>query len=859
MELHPSTRLSGEELSGVLEYLDRLPLPPQAKRRLLERVGTEGDPARALSMVHRLLGGGAAEGSPADASLRARLELAGPDVAGPAPRAADGPGGRVPLVTMPRLRRSPMAPSARLTSLRARAWSAARLLLCGRGPEHPGRGTGLRPLQGDAPWRLAGALRRALLLVLVLGQTAGAAWAMAAVLPYHGERPLELAILALFTILFGWVSAAFWIGVAGFAVLLARRDRYAITRSLARVGEIPHDARTAVVMPICNEHVGRAFAGLRATYTSLARAGALERFDFFVLSDSTDAATRTAEAMAWFELCGAVDGFGRVFYRWRRHRIKRKSGNVADFCRRWGSQYRYMVVLDADSVMSGECLTALVRMMEADPTVGIIQTAPCAAGRETLHARLQQFAARVYGPLFTAGFNYWQLGESYYWGHNAIIRLAPFMRHCPLGRLPGRGVLSGEILSHDFVEAALMRRAGWSVWIAYDLPGSYEEVPATLDDELKRDRRWCRGNLLNSRLFLAEGLHPAHRAVFMAGIMSYLSAPLWLASVAISTASIVVEAVVGPRYFVRPRQLFPIWPEWHAEWAMALTAVTVSVLFAPKVLGAVIVLLRGARDFGGRARLLVSVLLETAVSVLLAPVRMVFHTLFVVAALTGLRLEWRSPPREDAETSWRDALRRYVAPTLLGIAWAAGVYEVAPAFLRVLLPVVGALALSVPTAVWSSRTSLGRRLRRARVFSIPEETRPSLELRLVRRRLSHPVSPVGLADAVLDPIVNAVACAVAVPRLRPGPLLLRSRSRLVAAALRGPAALGPRERMLLLNDPAALSQLHFEVWTSPAARARWSAERGALSPVKTGPIDVAAKHGVRSCAPTTGAPSSNRH
>ncbi len=827
MELHPSARLSGEALAAALEYVDRLPLPSEARRRLVERVQAEVDPVGAMASVHRLLGGGAAEGSPADASLRARLELACPAVAGPARCAAGDPAERVPLVTTPPLRRTPMAPSAQLTSLRARAWSAARLLLGARGPEHPGRGAGRAPLPADAPWRLAGAVRRALLLALVVGQTSAAAWAMAAVLPYHGERPLELAILALFAILFGWVSAAFWIGVAGFVVLLVRRDRYAITRSLARAGEIPRDARTALVMPICNEHVGRAFAGLRATYTSLARTGALERFDFFVLSDSSDAAARAAEAMAWFELCGAVDGFGRVFYRWRRHRIKRKSGNVADFCRRWGSRYRYMVVLDADSVMSGECLTALVRMMEADPSAGIIQTAPRAAGRETLHARLQQFATRVYGPLFTAGFNYWQLGESYYWGHNAIIRLAPFMRHCPLGRLPGTGVLSGEILSHDFVEAALMRRAGWSVWIAYDLPGSYEEVPATLDDELKRDRRWCRGNLLNSRLFLAEGLHFTHRAVFMAGIMSYVSAPLWLASVALSTASIVVEAVVGPRYFVEPRQLFPIWPEWHAGWALALTAVTASVLFAPKVLGAVVVLLRGTRDFGGPARLLLSVLVEMVISALLAPVRMVFHTLFVVAALTGWRLEWRSPPREDAETSWRDALRRYGVPTLLGIAWAAGVYRVAPAFLGVLLPVVGALAVSVPTAVWSSRTSLGRRLRRARVFSIPEETRPPLELRLVRRHLSRLAPPVGLADAVLDPIVNAVACAVAVPRSRPGPLLLSARRRLVSAALGGPAALGPRERMLLSSDPAALSQLHFAVWTSPAALASWSAERNA--------------------------------
>ena len=256
-----------------------------------------------------------------------------------------------------------------------------------------------------------------------------------------------------------------------------------------------------------------------------------------MLSDSSEPDTLAAERQAWLRAVrGRRTGSGRIFYRWRRHRIKRKSGNIADFCRRWGSQYRYMVVLDADSVMSGECLTTLVRLMEANPTAGIIQTAPRAAGRDTLYARMQQFATRVYGPLFTAGLHFWQLGESYYWGHNAIIRVAPFMRHCALGRLPGRGPLSGEILSHDFVEAALMRRAGWKVWMAYDLPGSYEEMPPNLLDELKRDRRWCQGNLINLRLFLWNGLHPAHRAVFMTGVMAYVSAPLWLLSLVLSTA-----------------------------------------------------------------------------------------------------------------------------------------------------------------------------------------------------------------------------------------------------------------------------------------------------------------------------------
>src|SRR5688572_11150395 len=400
-------------------------------------------------------------------------------------------------------------------------------------------------------------------------------------------------------------------------------------------------------MPICNEHVARVFGGMRATYESVAATGDLRHFDFFILSDSSDPDTLTAERQAWLDLCVAVGGFGRLFYRWRRHRIKRKSGNVADFCRRWGSQYRYMVVLDADSVMSGECLGTLVRLMEANPSAGIIQTAPRAAGRETLYARIQQFATRVYGPLFTAGLHFWQLGESYYWGHNAIIRVAPFMRHCALKRLPGRGSLSGEILSHDFVEAALMRRAGWAVWLAYDLPGSYEEMPPNLIDELKRDRRWCQGNLMNFRLFMMKGLHPAHRAVFMTGVMAYLSAPLWFASLVLATALLAVHTLAPPQYFTQPFQLFPLWPEWRPERAMMLFGSTAVLLFLPKILSVVLVLRDGARAFGGAARVAASMAMELVFSALLAPIRMLFHTQFVTGALTGLGVQWKSPPRGD--------------------------------------------------------------------------------------------------------------------------------------------------------------------------------------------------------------------
>jgi membrane glycosyltransferase len=441
-------------------------------------------------------------------------------------------------------------------------------------------------------------------------------------------------------------------------------------------------------------------------------------------------------------------------------------------------------------------------------------------------ARVQQFATRVYGPLFTAGLHFWQLGESYYWGHNAIIRIAPFIRHCALGRLPGRGPLSGEILSHDFVEAALMRRAGWKVWMAYDLPGSYEEVPPNLLDELKRDRRWCQGNLINSRLSFWQGLHPAHRAVFMTGIMTYVSAPLWLLFLCLSMAFIVLHTVLGPQYFVHPRQLFPIWPEWDMDCAIGFAAGTGFVLFLPKLLGAVIVLARGAHRFGGPLRFTLSLLMEIVFSTLLAPIRMLFQTQFVIAGLTGLGVQWKSPPRDDAETTWTEAMRRHGLHTLLGAAWAAAVYWLEPSYVWWLLPVVGALALSIPISVYSSRVALGRALRRVKLLLIPEEREAPPELRVMRAHVASVRRLPGFVDALVDPIVNAIACAASPPRTPTTPARQARRERVVSIALeRGPGALSNAQKLSLMTDPVALAQLHVRVSTSPTAHPDWRVAR----------------------------------
>ncbi|TLX53449.1 glucans biosynthesis glucosyltransferase MdoH [Stutzerimonas nosocomialis] len=822
-------------------YLDQIALEDDERQALANRVAAEGGDLQAL---HRALAGaGTPSGGSADdavlGSTAARLQADWGEALDQGQLLMTDHQGRVCIRSTPPIVRSPMVPDPWQTNPLVRGW---RKLFGRQRPEEKPAGEA----DAKAHWRTVAAFRRFVLVALMLTQTGVATWYMKAVLPYQGWALMDLnldeirqqgvlatitqvlpyavqtSILLLFALLFCWVSVGFWTALMGFLQLLRGRDRYSISANT--VGDEPIDprARTALVMPIANEDVARVFAGLRATYESLAATGQLEHFDVFVLSDSNDPDKCVAEQKAWLDLCREVKGFGHIFYRRRRRRVKRKSGNIDDFCRRWGADYRYMVVLDADSVMSGECLTRLVQLMEANPNAGIIQTAPKASGMDTLYARMQQFATRVYGPLFTAGLHYWQLGESHYWGHNAIIRVKPFIEHCALAPLPGTGSFAGAILSHDFVEAALMRRAGWGVWIAYDLPGSYEELPPNLLDELKRDRRWCHGNLMNFRLFLVKGMHPVHRAVFLTGVMSYLSAPLWFLFLILSTALLAIHTLMEPQYFFQPGQLFPVWPRWNPQQAIALFSTTLTLLFLPKLLSVVLIWAKGAREYGGGIRLLLSMLLETLFSVLLAPVRMLFHTVFVTAAFLGWSVQWNSPKRDDDATPWSEALARHGWQMLLGVVWTAGVAWLDPLFLWWLAPIVVSLLLSAPVSVFSSRTRPGLSSRRAKLFLIPEEYAPPRELEATdrylqlnnRNALSH-----GFLRAAVEPRINALASAMA--RGRHGKsvpaaeaLRVQRLDRVLAAGPNG----ADEARWKLLDDPQGLARLHYLVWSDDRHR-----------------------------------------
>jgi len=594
--------------------------------------------------------------------------------------------------------------------------------------------------------------------------------------------------------------------------------------------------RTAIVMPVKDESVERVFAGLRAVRASLVRAGALDAFDIFILSDSADPDLWVDEEEAWARWNRENGEAARssVFYRHRRVRRKRKSGNVADFCRRWGRRYRYMVVLDADSVMSGETIARLVGMMERNPHVGIIQTTPAVVRARSLFGRIQQFAARIYGPMFSAGMHYWQLGDSPYWGHNAIIRVEPFMQYCGLPRLSGKPPFGGDILSHDFVEAALLGRARWSIWLAFDLTGTWEETPGSLLEEMQRDRRWCQGNLQHLRLLFTEGLVRVHRGLFLNGIFSYVSAVLWLGFLIVSTIEAVLWSLWGPDYFPAERSLFPTWPVWHPERVEALFGSVFAVLLLPKVLAFLLALIqRRAAGFGGVFALLRSVLCETIASALFAPIRMTFYCRFVLKNLIGRAVTWGGGQDDLDETGWWTALRRHGPDTMVALAWGWGVRILHPDAFWWLVPVAGALVLSIPLSVLASRTRNGTRARSWGLFATPEETSPPAEIRDLERELSAAFAasasrPPGFARAVADPGTNAVHTWLLRGPRKLAPHLREERDALALRARDlGPDGLTPVEKRVLLYDAPCMESLHESVWrlADPAAAARWGVGR----------------------------------
>ncbi len=664
------------------------------------------------------------------------------------------------------------------------------------------------------PWRGRVLFRRTVLTALVLTQAGLGTHYVLSVLPYHGGDILEIALAALFTLLFTWISIGFWFAMYGFFLRRIGGDRLSLwRRHRDHLHQVPM-ARTAVVLPIYHEPIERTLGGLRAVYLSLQETGLIEHFDFFILSDSRDPDVWLSEQATWYQLCHELKAEGKLFYRRRSLNMNYKSGNVADFLRRWGRDYEYTVVLDADSLMEGKTLVDMVRLMQLEPRVGILQSGPNLLNGKSLFARVQQFGNQVYGPLFSTGLAALQLGEAAFWGHNAIIRTRLFMRYCGLPRLTGPGIFGGPILSHDFVEAAFMGRAGYETWLEPELTGSYEESPPTLVDDLTRDKRWAKGNIQHLWLLLFEPkLRFAHRMAFLNGVMSYCASPLWLVFLVLATLE-VTRLVLWPiNYFPSDYSLFPTWPEWHPQLAVGLAVSTVFLLFLPKLLAFIDVIFSGRlKSFGGFFKLLRSILLEVVISIMMAPIRMLAHTRYVIEAIFNVTLSWAGQNRTE-ETGWWAAIVNQAGGTLLALAWSGFAFWLDRMFFYWSLPVALPLILAAPISVIVSRVGVGQWARRWGFLQTPEEVYGSKLVECVESMpLTEANMPVSaFIQAVVDPIMNYVHMSLARGN-KGGAKQGRLQQLRLRCLQEGPAVLTNKERSMLALDQESLRWLHQAAW-----------------------------------------------
>ncbi|WP_182865565.1 glucans biosynthesis glucosyltransferase MdoH [Stieleria mannarensis] len=624
-----------------------------------------------------------------------------------------------------------------------------------------------------------------------------------------GIQWVEMLTVPLFALLFAWITFSFCLATVGAASLVLAGHRG---------GEASHQreslttARTAVLVPVYNESPERVFAGIQAMIQDLADHDAASAFDFYVLSDTTDPEVWLQEEVAWARLSEELGGTGKVFYRRRPRNVARKAGNIADFCERWGQGYPFMIVLDADSLMSASTMIEMVSRISQDSKIGILQVPPTPVGRNSLFARLQQFAAQAYGPIYVQGFSLWAGDEGNYWGHNAIIRVQAFLDHCDLPVLPGKAPLGGEILSHDFVEAALMLRAGYKVQLATDLGGSYEECPTTLADYAIRDQRWCQGNLQHTKLVAAEGFRALSRFHFASGVLAFATAPLWIAF----TFLCIVGAAVERHSASDATTVFSS----ASKIALALFAVSMAFLLLPKLWSVLLVIRHPSRAADGRIAHALSVLIETVASVLLSPIMACFHSWFVLAALSGVNVRWSTQQRDEHVLTWREAARQFAGFTLFGITSLALIAWAMPSLLPWFSPMTGGLLLSIPIAKLASSVTLGQGLRAWGLLLIAEEQTPAQVIRYHQSALRRGESVRHRIDRrplfeqfLLDPALNVLHGRIqdasnAIIAMNPADVC-EAKAVLMSD---GAHAIPPSLRRAILQDSQVFQQLHLEAW-----------------------------------------------
>jgi membrane glycosyltransferase len=560
--------------------------------------------------------------------------------------------------------------------------------------------------------------RQALFFALVGLSIIGLVWLLVVALSAGAFGALDYALVALFAVTLPWTVISFWNATIGLLIMRFARDPVvAVTPIAGRVrGDESITASTAILVCIRNEPPERVTRSLAPMLAGLAAPGVGERFHLYVLSDTSDSAIAAAEEACFAALTQAWRDRIAVTYRRRSLNAGYKAGNIREFCDRWGIEHDFALVLDADSVMTANAVLRLVRIMQVAPRLGILQSLVIGMPSTSAFARLFQFGMRLSMRSYTIGSAWWQGDCGPYWGHNAIVRLAPFMAHCDLPVLSENALVSGHVLSHDQVEAVLMRRAGYEVRILAEEGGSFEQNPPTLIEFIRRDLRWCQGNMQYWHFLVMPGLRPVSRYQLGFAILMFLGSPAWMGLLLLGTAAVALAGTPGA--FIRP------------DAGMALFVTVLIMWFAPNIATAIDVLARPRlrRAFGGGIRFTLSAVAQTIFVLLLLPIMWFGHTLFLARLLLGRSVGWTAQARDDHEVPLWLAARQLWPQTLLGL-WVMVVLGLTvPAAIPYALFIAGGLVLSIPFAVLTAAPGLGRALVRIGFCRLPEETAPPAEL-----------------------------------------------------------------------------------------------------------------------------------
>jgi membrane glycosyltransferase len=563
--------------------------------------------------------------------------------------------------------------------------------------------------------------RRVLFATLFAATMAGCLALAGLALAPGGFGILDIMLLALFAVTLPWMVAGFWNAVIAFLIMRFSADPVAaVMPAAARIrGDDPVTASIAILLCIRNELPERMIRNLEPMLAGLDAAGWGERFNLYVLSDTNDARIACSEEACFTALTSRWCGRIAIFYRRRAVNTAYKAGNIREFCERWGSQHDLAVTLDADSLMTADAVLRLVRIMQADPKLGILQGLAVGLPSISAFARIFQFGMRLGMRSYTIGSAWWQGDCGPYWGHNAVLRLKPFIEHCALPVLSKNGTEDRHILSHDQIEAALMRAADYDVRVLPREDLGWEENPPTLIEYIRRDLRWSQGNMQYWRFLLLPGLKPVSRYQLALAILMFIGSPAWIGLLVLGTLA--AASSDTPASFIR------------ADAGMVLFVCVLMMWFSPKIASAIDVLLRPElrQAFGGTRLFIINCAIETVYSILLCPILWFGHTIFLTGLLFGREIGWIGQVRDDHAVPFALALRNLWPHTLLGCAALGALAMTQPAAIPYMLFLAGGLALAIPFAMITAWPLLGSVAARVGIGRLPEETtRPAVLLAL---------------------------------------------------------------------------------------------------------------------------------